>query len=92
MWWHDWEQFKKNLQVERTAWEKYESRLKLLEEELASQIEHAREEMERKKLELEEEFKNFKKRKMEEFKRKKKWLKAQYLREVERKTRPTVSL
>jgi len=90
MWGQDWRQYRKNLQLEREAWDLYEARRDLAKEETAEAIERKREEKERKKQELDEEFKKFMKLKLEIYHRKERWAHREYMRHVEKKFKTSV--
>ena len=90
MWRQDWKQLKKNLEVEREEWAIYAKRRDLAKLQTAEAIEMKREEMEKKKKCLEEEFKKFKVKKEAEFKRKDKWAHREYMKQVEKKFKPSI--
>lgn len=92
MWNQDWEQYRKNLEIEREAWSLYEARRELAKEQAQEAIERKREEIEKGKKELEEAFKKYQEKKLAEYRRKERWAHREYIRTVEKKFKPTVSL
>jgi len=91
MWNQDWKQYRKNLEVEREAWTLYEARRDLAKEQAAEAIEIKREEKEKKKKLIEEAFKKYMEKKLAEYHRKERWAHREYIRQVEKKFKPSVS-
>lgn len=73
----DWEQYKKNLEMERKEWDEFEGKRQLLKEQMLERI--AKLEAEKEKVKA-------------EFTRKVKWHHRVYMRNVEKKFKPTIIL
>ena len=81
MWWRqDWEQYKRNLAKEREEYGIFEIRRQIAEERMLQAIESAR-----------EEFEAFKEKKKAEYKRRVQWAHRAYMREVEKKFKPSIT-
>ena len=89
---HDWEQYKKNLETERAAWEEYANIKNNLKIEIADKIERLRILKETEIKRLEEEFKREKERLEEETKKEIKKAHDKYMKKVERKFKPSIKL
>jgi len=76
MWNVDWEQYRKNLELERREWAEYDKRHEFLKEQMLKRI--AKLEAEKEKVKI-------------EFIRKSKWAHRAYMRHVEKKFKPTIS-
>lgn len=87
---HDWNQYKKNLETERKAWEEFENKKANLKSETAQRIDqlHILKEVEVKR--LEEEFQKEKKRIEETLKQQIKKAHDEYIKKVEKKFKPSV--
>lgn len=90
MWRQDWEQLKKNLTVERIAWNKYEEKRALAKAAMQVAIEAKRKEIEEKKKRLEERLQKFIELKKREYEKKVKQIHEEYMKQVERKFKPSV--
>jgi len=77
----DWEQYRRNLELERSEWNKFEEQKKNLEEQLHSKTVIA-EYGKRKAVE----------KAKAEFSRKVKWAHRAYIRNVEKKFKPSISV
>jgi len=78
MWWNtDWEQHRKNLELERREWSEFERKREVLKEQMLNRI--AKLESEKKKVKA-------------EFVRKSKWAHRAYMRNVEKKFKTSIRI
>ena len=88
----DWEQYKKNLENERKAWEEFENIRENLKTEIAKHIERLRVLKETEEKRLEDEFQKEKEQLEEELKKKIKKAHDKYMKKVEKKFKPDIEI
>ena len=92
MWRVDWEQFRKNLTIERKAWERYELARDIAVDDYKEAIRTRLEKIERRGYKPGANFKKFKEKERKKLKDRIIKYKAEYLRIVNRRTKPTIGL